>query len=234
MLPKIELLVTSDCPNDESSASLVYSVLESMGLPSTLERVRVESLADAELLAFPGSPTVRVDGRDVEPDAPEVSALACRTYGTEGVPARWMIEVAILRTLRPGHLLFLCVANSSRSQMGEGIARSLAPDTMRISSAGSEPSQVRPQAIAVLSEVGIDIRGYRSKGTEEVARPVDVVITLCAQEVCPVWLDPAVRLHWALPDPAGAGDTSEEEMRAFRQVRDELRLRLSALLADTR
>ena len=137
-----------------------------MGVPSTLERVRVESHADAERLAFPGSPTVRVDGWDVEPDAPKVSALACRTYNGEGAPSRWMIEVAILRALQPRHLLFLCVANSARSQMGEGIARSLAPDTMRLSSAGSEPSQVRPQAIAALSEVGIDIRGSVSKGPE--------------------------------------------------------------------
>ena len=79
-----------------------------------------------------------------------------------------MIEVAILRALHPRHILFLCVANSARSQMAEGIARSLAPRGVTVSSAGSEPSSVRPQANQVLKEIGIDISGHRSKGLDAV------------------------------------------------------------------
>jgi thioredoxin type arsenate reductase len=144
---------------------------------------------------------------------------------------RWEREAVELREAAPGHILFLCVANSARSQMAEGVARHLAPEGLKVSSAGSEPTSVRPQAIEALREIGIDIRGQRSKGIDDVERPVDAVITLCAEEVCPVWLEDATRLHWGLPDPAAAGGTEAEVLDAFRAVRDELVRRLRVLLA---
>jgi len=146
-------------------------------------------------------------------------------------PDSWQAEAARLRELAPRHVLFLCVANSARSQMAEGIARSLAPSDVRISSAGSEPTSVRPQAVEALREIGIDIDGQHSKGVDDVVRPVDAVITLCAEEVCPVWLEDSVRLHWGLPDPAAAEGGEEEVLDAFRSVRDELRHRLGVLFA---
>ena len=141
----------------------------------------------------------------------------------------WHLEAAMLRALEPRHILFLCVANSARSQLAEGIARDLAPAGVKISSAGSEPTSVRPQAIAVLEEIGLDISHHESISIDEVERPVDAVITLCAEEVCPVWLEDAWRLHWGLPDPAGVEGTEEEKLDAFRSVRDELRTRLGVL-----
>ena len=146
-----------------------------------------------------------------------------------GDAPRWVIEAAVLRALEPKHLLFVCVANSARSQMAEGLARSLAPEGVTISSAGSEPTRVRPQAIQALSEVGLDISGHTSSGTNDVSGHVDAVISLCAEEVCPVWLGHAWRLHWSLPDPVGSGQTPEEEMDAFRSVRNELACRLTVL-----
>jgi arsenate reductase len=113
--------------------------------------------------------------------------------------------------------------------MAEGIARSLASAGTRVSSAGSVPTSLRPEAVAALAEIGIDISGQRSKGVDEVEGPVDAVITLCAEEVCPVWLGPARRLHWGLPDPAAAGGSPEERLDAFRAVRDELIRRLAVL-----
>ena len=145
----------------------------------------------------------------------------------------WREDIARIRALGPEHVLFLCVANSARSQMAEGIARSLAPEGVRITSAGSQPTLVRPQAIRALEEIGIDITGQSSKGMDQIeGAPPDVVITLCAEEACPAWLQPALRLHWPLPDPAGAGETEEEEMAAFRAVRDELGRRLGLLFGD--
>jgi arsenate reductase len=141
----------------------------------------------------------------------------------------WHVEAAMLRALGPRHVLFLCVANSARSQMAEGLARAAAPPEVKISSAGSEPTRVRPQAIAALAEVGIDITHHESNGVDDVEGPVDAVITLCAEEVCPVWLEKAWRLHWGLPDPAGASADPEEEMEAFRSVRDELQRRFAVL-----
>jgi molybdopterin-guanine dinucleotide biosynthesis protein MobB len=114
--------------------------------------------------------------------------------------------------------------------MAEGIARSLAPQGVKISSAGSSPASVRPQAIQVLDEIGIDITGHRSKGLDSIdAGSVDAVITLCAGEVCPAFLGRAVRIHWGLPDPAAVTGTEEARLNAFRSVRDELRRRLKVL-----
>lgn len=143
----------------------------------------------------------------------------------------WTFDVERLRAAAPRHILFLCVANSARSQMAHGIARSLAPEGVKVSSAGSEPTSVRPQAIAALAEIGIDIAHHRSRGMDEVERPVDAVVTLCAEEVCPAWLEPALRIHWGLPDPAGVDGTDEEKLQAFRDVRDELVRRLAAVFA---
>jgi len=114
--------------------------------------------------------------------------------------------------------------------MAEGIARSLSPQGVTVSSAGSAPSSVRPQAIRVLKEIGVDISGHRSKGLYSIdAASVDAVITLCAEEVCPVFLGKAHRVHWGLPDPAAVTGTEETRLDAFRSVRDELLLRLKVL-----
>jgi len=127
-------------------------------------------------------------------------------------------------------ILFLCVANSARSQMAEGIARSLAPPGIEIWSAGSQPASVRPEAIAVLREIGIEISGARSKAVSEIpAGGIDTVITLCAEEQCPVFFGKAKRLHWGLPDPAATGGSETERLSAFRAVREELQRLISAL-----
>ena len=129
-------------------------------------------------------------------------------------------------------VLFLCVANSARSQMAEAIARQLAGNRLAIQSAGSAPSEVNPLAIQALAEIGIDADGQRSKSVDEIDRAtVDTVITLCAEEeVCPVYLGTARRLHWPLPDPAGHGEDEEASLERFRSVRDELGRRIAAWL----
>jgi arsenate reductase len=114
--------------------------------------------------------------------------------------------------------------------MAEGIARALAPAGVKISSAGSRPSRLNPLAVRALAEIGVDISGQRAKRVDEVPPgDVDAVITLCAEEVCPVFLGKAHRVHWGLPDPAAAGGTEEDRLQAFRDIRDELRRRLSVV-----
>jgi arsenate reductase (thioredoxin) len=130
-------------------------------------------------------------------------------------------------------VLFLCVANSARSQMAEGIARSLVGDRLAIQSAGSSPSRLNPLAVQALAEIGIDISASRSKAVDEIDRAsVDTVVTLCAEEVCPVYLGQARRLHWPLPDPAGHSESEEASLDRFRAVRDELRRRIAAWLGE--
>ena len=131
-------------------------------------------------------------------------------------------------------ILFLCVANSARSQIAEGLARAMAPAGVRVWSAGSRPTSVRPEAVAVLAEVGIDISHHRSKSVAEIPpAEVDTVVTLCAEEECPLFLGQATRLHWGLPDPAAVEGSEQDRLDAFRATRDELRRRLEALFAGS-
>jgi protein-tyrosine-phosphatase len=148
------------------------------------------------------------------------------------VSAGWVQDVESIRKASPRHVLFLCVANSARSQMAEGIARSLAPRSVKVSSAGSEPSRLNPIAVTALAEIGIDISHHRSKSVNDIPPDdVDVVITLCADEVCPVFLGKTLRVHWGLPDPAAVTGDEGARLDAFRGARDELRRRLERVFA---
>ncbi|MBI5496140.1 MAG: arsenate reductase ArsC [Deltaproteobacteria bacterium] len=123
-------------------------------------------------------------------------------------------------------VLFLCVANSARSQMAEGLGRQLWGDRVRVQSAGSAPSSVNPWAIEVMREMGVDLTAHRSKSVNEIdPASVDTVITLCAEEVCPVFLGKARRLHWPIPDPASTDPslTRDDMLARFRTARDTLR-----------
>ena len=119
-------------------------------------------------------------------------------------------------------ILFLCVKNSARSQMAEGLARAIAPAGYRFLSAGSDPGVINPLAIQALAEQRIDISQYHAKGLAGIALDqVDTIVTLCAEEVCPVVPGNVRRLHWPLADP--------KDIETFRAVRDELRRRLPTL-----
>jgi arsenate reductase len=129
-------------------------------------------------------------------------------------------------------IVFLCVANSARSQMAEGLARARFGERARIESAGSAPSRVSPWAIEVMREIGIDLGTHRSKSVDEIdPAGVTVVVTLCAEEVCPVLLSLAPRLHWPIADPASHDATLDREtmLARFRVARDEIATRLAAL-----
>jgi arsenate reductase (thioredoxin) len=126
-------------------------------------------------------------------------------------------------------VLILCTGNSARSQMAEGLLRHNAGERFEVESAGTKPSIVRPEAIAAMQELGIDISGHRSKSVEEFdGQKFDYVITVCdsARESCPVFFSDAKRLHHDFDDPA-ALTGSEERLALFRRVRDELRTYLA-------
>lgn len=128
-------------------------------------------------------------------------------------------------------VLFLCVANSARSQMAEGLARERYGDRLKFISAGSQPSRVNPFATEVMRESGISLANHRSKSVTEIdAAEVGLVITLCAEEVCPVFLGSVERWHWPFedPDPKNQKISREETRRRFRRTRDAIRQRLEA------
>ncbi len=135
-----------------------------------------------------------------------------------------------LRERRPKGLLFVCIANSARSQIAEGIARSLAPPGVQVFSAGSQAARVHPLALRVLEEIGIDASKQWSKSVEEIdLDAVDTVVVLCREEHCPVIPGDAVRESWPLPDPVMIGN---DALDGFRATRDELQSRISSLFRE--
>ena len=123
-------------------------------------------------------------------------------------------------------VLILCTGNSARSQMAEGLLRHDAGDRFEVFSAGTRPSHVRPEAIAAMRELGIDISGRRSKSVDEFAgQHFDYVLTVCdnAKENCPIFPGKSIRLHHSFEDPAETQGAQEERLAVFKRVRDELR-----------
>ena len=126
-------------------------------------------------------------------------------------------------------VLILCTGNSARSQMAEGLLRQEAGDRFEVFSAGTQPTGLRPEAVAAMRELGVDISGQCSKSVDEFAgRSFDYVITVCdnARETCPVFPATTERIHWSFDDPAAVSGDDETRLGAFRRVRDEIRARL--------
>lgn len=132
------------------------------------------------------------------------------------------------------NILFLCVANSARSQMAEGLARKLFGNAATVQSAGSAPSRVNPFAVQAMAEVDVSLKGHASTSVQDVdPSTVDLVITLCAEEVCPVFLGEAKRLHWPIPDPDRKQEalSDAERLEHFCVARDRIQKRLEILAA---
>lgn len=126
------------------------------------------------------------------------------------------------------NILFMCVANSARSQLAEAIARKRFGHIHTFQSAGSKPSRVNPFAIRVLNEEGYSVDSLISKSVDNIdLQAIDLVITLCAEEVCPVVPVNVKKLHWPFPDPAGDTGSEEEKLARFRSARDAISDRLN-------
>lgn len=133
-------------------------------------------------------------------------------------------------------ILFMCVANSARSQMAEGLANKILAKKFQIESAGSKPTKVNPIGIQAMQEIGIDITQHFSKTVDQIPQEfledLDFVVTLCAEEVCPtVPGTKARKIHWPFMDPANDALSESEQLLNFRQVRDQISQRLKELEA---
>ncbi len=137
--------------------------------------------------------------------------------------------------MKKEHVLILCTGNSARSQMAEGLLRSMGGDRFEVESAGTVASFVRPQAIAAMEEIGIDITSHRSKCLDEfLGTAFDHIITVCdnANQTCPAFPGKAKRTHWSLEDPAEANGTEEEKLAAFRTIRDQLIVKIKEFVGS--
>ena len=137
-------------------------------------------------------------------------------------------------TTKP-RVLILCTANSARSQMAEGLLRHDGGDRLEVASAGTQPRRIRPEAIQVMRELGIDISWQRSKSVEEfIGQDFDYVITVCdtARQSCPVFPGKTTLTHWSIEDPAAAEGDEHARLAVFRRARDDLRERLGGFMAE--
>ncbi len=132
-------------------------------------------------------------------------------------------------------ILILCTGNSARSQMAEGLLKHICQNEFEISSAGTKPSIVRPEAIKVLAEIRIDISKNRSKSVDEfINQDIDYVLTVCdnAQENCPYFPAQTKSIHYSFPDPAKVEGDEETRLSAFRRVRDQIQEYLSGSFVE--
>lgn len=133
---------------------------------------------------------------------------------------------------RMKNILFLCVANSARSQMAEGLARERFGARANVHSAGSAPTFVNPYAVKAMAEIGVSLDAHSSALVDDVdTETMDIIITLCADEVCPIVAGRVKRLHWPLPDPASDNPNLSENdlLLRFRSARDAIQTRLNTL-----
>jgi len=132
-------------------------------------------------------------------------------------------------------VMFLCTANSCRSQMAGGFAKVFGKGLLEVHSAGLFPAGVHRRAITVMKENGIDISNQESKSIDEdLLKKMDIIVTLCdnAEESCP-WTPPYIkRVHWPIKDPVGTIGTEEEIMKEFRRARDEIKERVKKLIEE--
>ena len=134
-------------------------------------------------------------------------------------------------------VLILCTGNSARSQMAEGLLRHDGGASFQVASAGTKPSHLRPEAIAAMREIGIDISGHWSKSVDEFAgQAFDYVITVCdnAKESCPIFPATTKRIHWSLEDPAAVQGSEEQRLAEFRRARDQLQSLLRNFVEESR
>jgi arsenate reductase len=130
----------------------------------------------------------------------------------------------------PRGVLFLCLHNSSRSQMAEAFARAQAPEGTEVWSAGTEPREVHPMAQTVMQEIGLDLSAHRSKNVTEIPLDrADTVVLVCGEQEasCPRLQASVRKVHWPLPDPTVVPEP--ERLEAFRRIRDEIKWRMSSL-----
>jgi arsenate reductase len=135
---------------------------------------------------------------------------------------------------QPMRVLFLCIHNSSRSQMAEGLLRAYSGPTFQVFSAGTQPRTVHPLAIQAMQEIDIHLNNHTAKGIDVFATepPMDLVITVCdeAQEACPFFPNAHHQVHWGFADPSRIVGSEEEQLAAFRRIRDQIAARINRFL----
>lgn len=231
----IRLLQSKEYPPPPELADRLHRIIREAGFAERIEVVNVKDPQEARRLGFLGSPSIHVNGYDIElsrrGDPPHYGYRDYRTEHREDLsPYSDLVRAALKRASAPKvDVLFLCTGNSCRSQMAEGWTRWLLGDLINVYSAGIEVHGLNPKTVEVMAEEGVDISRHRSKHLcELVDIKFDFVIAVCdhAQESCPVFPGAAKVLHRGFDDPprlARGAKAAEEFFPHYRRVRDEIK-----------
>jgi protein-tyrosine-phosphatase len=213
----------------------VHELVDMLGQPMNLVSYHLKQLRDQQLVTERRS---SADGRDVYYSL-DLDLLRTRYFAAGAAlhPALTIVDSspqdqADVDIRSPVRVLFLCTHNSARSQMAEGILRHFGGNRVVAFSAGSQPTEVHPEAMRVLAAMGIDIRQQHSKHLDSLAnQSFDYIITVCdrVREVCPLFPNDPERVHWSFPDPAAIED-ADDRTRAFQQTAQQLVVRIQYLL----
>ena len=227
---KIRMLQSKEYPPAPETLKYLSRILREEGVFDPIEVVDIHNKEEAERERFLGSPTIQINGLDIEiprrGDPPRYGGWMYETEDKGGyLPSPDMIIKAVKRALAPKiNVLFLCTGNSCRSQMAEGWTRFLQGDIIEVYSAGIETHGLNPHAVKVMAETGPDISGHKSKLLSEFMNiPFEYVITVCgyAHETCPVFPGKAKVIHKGFDDPPEIMDPTDNEGQRLRTRRDE-------------
>ncbi len=227
---RLELLYTPGCPNLQKVRDLLREILHSLGLNLSPREIEVSDPGQAEAEAFPGSPTIRLDGQDLEPESARTVASGCRIYKTgTGVPDGQLLKFKIAQAAGLKTVLFICTGNAVRSQMAEALVNHFLKGRWAAFSAGFLPAGISPLVVKALKEIGIDAARQPTKHLDLfTGLTFDRVITLCsdADRMCAFYPAYGNRVHLPYTDPLTLSTFGVGWKSLFRKLREDMKKRL--------
>jgi arsenate reductase len=234
---ELELLYAKGCPSFREARKFVHDTVKSLGLRITLKKIEIKNESDLKRYSFPGSPTIRINGKDVEPDTAQASGLACRVYSNGGnLPDRDVLKCTIAKAAGFKTVLFVCTGNAVRSQIAEAVVNHFMNGTWVASSAGIMPLAINPDVIKVMKEIGIDMSGQRAKHIDVFRNcHFDRVITLCSDvdNACLNYPVADKRDCIIFHDPTSSYGFGFGSKGLFRSLRDDIRKTIIAHLENS-
>jgi arsenate reductase len=231
----IELLYTKDCPNFRKTRRLIHDTIKSLGLNIPLRKIEIKDEDDSKKYFFPGSPTIRINGEDIEPETASATTLICRIYSNgTGLPDKEILKCKIAKAAGIKTILFVCTGNAVRSQIAEAVVNHFLKDRWVAFSAGIMSMEVNKNVIKVLKEIGIDISKNRSKHIDIFKNcSFDRIITLCsdADRFCLIYPDYNEKDTIVFHDPITSG-FGFGQLSLLRKLIDEIKKTLIKHLED--
>ncbi len=223
----INLLYIKGCPNFRDARRLIHDTLKSLGIKTPLKKIEIKSDDEAKKHSFPGSPTIGINGEDIEPETAGITGMICRIYSNgTGLPDREVLKCKIAKASGFKTVLFLCTGNAVRSQIAEAVVNHFLKGAWAAFSAGIMPMAVNPDVIAVMKEIGIDVSGSRSKHVDLFKNcRFDRVITLCsdADRLCISYPVHDEKDRIIFHDPLSSYGFRFGSKKLYRKLRDEIK-----------